>query len=161
MLDGDPALPPPKKGGHSPLQFAAHFYCGQTAVRVRNVYCGQTAEWINMPLGMEVGLSLGDIVLDGDPAPQKKKVTVPTHPIFGPCLLWPNSWMDEDATWCRSRPQPRPHCVRREPSSPPRNFGERGTAAPLLFGPCLLCPRSPISATAELLLDLLSSSLHT
>jgi len=30
---------------------------------------------------------------------------------------------------------------------------ERGTAAPPLFGPCLLWPRSPISATAELLLD--------
>ena len=29
---------------------------------------------------------------------------------------------------------------------------ERGTAAPLLFGPCLLWPQSPISATAELLL---------
>ena len=27
---------------------------------------------------------------------------------------------------------------------------ERGTAAPPLFGPCLLWPRSPISATAEL-----------
>ena len=20
-------------------------------------------------------------------------------PIFGPCLLWPNGWMDQDATW--------------------------------------------------------------
>jgi len=28
---------------------------------------------------------------------------------------------------------------------------ERGTAAPPLFGPCLLWPRSPISTTAELL----------
>ena len=28
-----------------------------------------------------------------------------------------------------------------------------GTAAPPLFGPCLLWPRSPISATAELLFD--------
>jgi len=28
---------------------------------------------------------------------------------------------------------------------------EGGTAAPPLFGPCLLWPRSPISATAELL----------
>jgi len=28
---------------------------------------------------------------------------------------------------------------------------ERGTATPPLFGPCLLWPRSPISATAELL----------
>jgi len=33
------------------------------------VYCGQTAGWIKMVLGMEVGLSPGDFVLDGDPAP--------------------------------------------------------------------------------------------
>ena len=25
--------------------------------------------WIKMPLGMEVGLSPGDVMLDGDPAP--------------------------------------------------------------------------------------------
>jgi len=31
-------------------------------------YCGQTAVWIKMPLGKEVGLGPGDIVLDGDPA---------------------------------------------------------------------------------------------
>jgi len=37
-------------------QFSAHFYCRQTA------------ECIKMPLGMEVGLSPGDFVLDGDPA---------------------------------------------------------------------------------------------
>jgi len=29
-------------------------------------------------------------------------------------------------------------------------FRERGTAPPPLFGPCLLWPLSPISATAEL-----------
>ena len=40
---------------------------------------------------------------------------------------------------------PRPHCIRRVPA--PR---ERGTAAPPVFGPCLLWPRSPISAAAEL-----------
>jgi len=34
------------------------------------VYCGQTVRWNNMPLGMEVGLRLGHIVLDGDLAPQ-------------------------------------------------------------------------------------------
>jgi len=33
---------------------------------------------------------------------------------------------------------------------------ERGTAPPPLLGPCLLWPRSPISATAELLLILLA-----
>ena len=52
-----------------------------------------------MPLGTEVDLGPGHIVLDGVPAPHK-----------------------------------------------------RGTAAPLLLGPCLLWPRSPISATAALLL---------
>ena len=34
--------------------------------------------------------------------------------------------MDEDAAWYGNRPQPRPHCTRRGPSS-----RERGTAAPL------------------------------
>ena len=41
-----------------------------------------------MPLGMEVGLSLGDFVLDGDTAPSPKGAEL--HPIFGPRLLWPN-----------------------------------------------------------------------
>jgi len=63
------------------------------------------------------------------------------------CLLWPNGWMDEGAAWYRSRPRPRPHSSRWGPSS-----RESGTAAPPLFGPCLLWPRSPISDTAELLL---------
>jgi len=50
VLDGDPGPPPPK--GHSP-QFLAHI-----------CYC-QIAGWIKMPLGTEVGLSPGDVVLDG------------------------------------------------------------------------------------------------
>ena len=33
------------------------------------VYCGQTIGWIEMKLGMQVGLGPGHIVLDGDPAP--------------------------------------------------------------------------------------------
>jgi len=40
-----------------------------------------------MPLGTEVGLGPGHIVLDGDPAPPKRKHS---PPVFGPCLLWPN-----------------------------------------------------------------------
>jgi len=39
------------------------------------------------------------------------------HPIFGPCLLWPNGWMDQDSTWCGDRPRSRRSCVRRRPSS--------------------------------------------
>jgi len=34
---------------------------------------GQTASWTKMPLGMEVDLSPGDFVFDGDPAPATKK----------------------------------------------------------------------------------------
>jgi len=63
------------------------------------VYCGQTAGWLKTPLGTEVDLGPGNIVLDGVPG-----------------------------------------------------LHETGTAAPHPFGPCLLWPRSPISATAELLL---------
>jgi len=63
----------PRKG-HSP-RFSAH------------VCCGQTAGWIKMPLGMEVGLGPGRIVLHGDPAPPSKGEQPPN---FGPCLLWPN-----------------------------------------------------------------------
>jgi len=69
-------------------------------------------------------------------------------PAFGSCLLWPNGWMDEDATWYGSRPRPRPYCIRRSPVPDPC---ERGTPPPL-FGPCLLWSQSPISVSAELLL---------
>ena len=60
-----------------------------------------------MPLGTEVGL------------PQRGTALLS---IFGPCPLWPNSWMHQDVTWWRSRSRPRQHCVRWKPSSP------RGTA---------------------------------
>ena len=48
--------PPPQKGAEPP-QFSAHDYCGQTA------------GWIKMPLGTEVNLGPGDVVLDGVAAP--------------------------------------------------------------------------------------------
>ena len=53
----------------------------------------KTVGRITMKLGVHVP---GHILLDGDPAPLPKKGTEP--PIFGPCLLWPNGCMDEDAT---------------------------------------------------------------
>jgi len=68
------------------------------------------AGWIKMPLGREVGLGPIHIVLDGDPPPLPKKGAQP--PFFGPFLLWPTSWMHQDATWYGSRPQLRQHCVR-------------------------------------------------
>ena len=120
VLDGDVAPPPQIGGAEPPSQFSAH------------VYCSQTAGWMKVALGMEVGLRPGHIVLDGDPAPLPKKGADP--PIFGPFLLWPNGWMDEDATWYRSRPRPMPLCIRRVPRYP-----RKGHSSPPVFGPCLYC----------------------
>jgi len=63
-----PRSPPQKRGGAP--KFSAH------------VYCGQTAGWIKLVLGMEVGLSPGDFVLDRDPAPFLKGGTAPALPNF-------------------------------------------------------------------------------
>jgi len=63
------------------------------------VHCGQTVGRIKTKLGMLVGLSPGDFVLDGNPVPFPPKGADPSSPIFGPFLLWPNGWMHQDATW--------------------------------------------------------------
>jgi len=68
-------------------------------------------------------------------------------PIFGPCLLWPNDWMDQDATWYEGRPWPRPHCCMVIQESP-----QRGTH-PYCRPMSIVAKRSPISATAEHLLE--------
>ena len=118
-----------------------------SCLSVTVVHCGQTVVGrLKMKLGVHVGLGPGHIVFDVDPATPEKGHTH-SHPIFVPCPLWPNGWMDEDAAWYGSRPRLRPHCTRRGPSS-----RERGQHLPPLFGPSLLWPRSPISATTELLL---------
>jgi len=83
---------PPRKGAQPVRQFSAH------------IYCGQTARWIKMPLGREVGLVPCDIMLDGDPVPTPLKGTQP--PIFGPYLLWPNGWIDQDPAPQRSTAPP-------------------------------------------------------
>jgi len=49
------SIPPTREAASSP-QFSAH------------VCCGQTSGYIKMPLSREVGLTPGDIMLDGDPA---------------------------------------------------------------------------------------------
>ena len=75
----------PEKGHSSLPQFSAH------------VYCVQTAGWIKMALGTDVDLGRGYIVLDGDRAAPSKEQQQPAGPaprLFGPCLLWPDGWMD-------------------------------------------------------------------
>jgi len=96
-----------------------------------------------MPLGMEVGLGQGHIVLDEDPAPLQRG-TAP--PLFSQCLLWSDGWMDQDATWYGGRPQPRQHCVTWGPGLPP----PKGAQQPPSFQPMsTVAKRSPIAATAE------------
>jgi len=49
-----------------------------SCLSVTLVYCGQTVGWIKVPLGMEVGLGLGHIVLDGTQLPHKRDPASPT-----------------------------------------------------------------------------------
>jgi len=58
VLDVDPATSR-EKGTPTPTQFLSH------------VHCGQMAGWMKRPLGTEVDLGAGHIVLDGVPAPAK------------------------------------------------------------------------------------------
>jgi len=46
-------------------------------------YCGQTLGCIKMPLGKEVGLGPGDVVLDGDSATPLKGAQHHPHTLFG------------------------------------------------------------------------------
>jgi len=77
-----------------------------------------------------VGVNLGQIVLDGDPAPSPpKRGTAPNFQSI-------NGWMDQDAIWYGDTPWPRPHCVGWGPSSP----HGKGHSSPPLLGPYLLWP---------------------
>jgi len=60
LFDGDLATPEER---HTHTQFLAH------------VYCGQTVGWIKMPLGTDLNLGPGDVVLDGVAAPPKRGTT--------------------------------------------------------------------------------------
>jgi len=87
-----------------------------------------------MPLDREVDLGPDDIVLYGDPAPPTPKEKGHSPPaLFGPCLLWPSGWMDQDATCYEGKSRLRPHRVRWGSSSSPI----KGGTAPI-FGSCLL-----------------------
>ena len=133
VLDGNP-ISLPKKGAVPPPQFSAHFYCGQTA------------GCIKMPLGTEVGIGLLDTMFAVDPATTRKKGT-PT-----PTQFLAHVYCGQMAGWMKTP-------LGTEVDLSPGHIVLDGVPAPAkraqqppLFGPCLLWPRSPISATAELLL---------
>jgi len=108
-----------------------------TVLSVTLVYSGQAVGWIKMKLGMEVGLGPG------------------TVPDFGPCLLWPNCWMDQDFTCYGGRPRPRRHCIKWGPSShlegaQPSNFWPMSIVAKRLDGSRWHLVRRYTSAQATL-----------
>ena len=89
---------------------------------------------------------MAQLVLDGDTSLLPQKGAEPPSPIFGPFLLWPYGWMDQDATWHDGRPQPRRLCVRWEHSPLPQRSGAPST----IFGPCLLQPNGWMDQDATL-----------
>jgi len=116
----------PQKEAEPPSPIFNHFYCGQTA------------GCIKMPLAMEVGLSPGDFVLDGDPAPSPKRrqsLQFSAHVYCGQTAAWIKMQLGTGG-----RPQPTRHCVRWGPSSPspkesqPHNFRSMSVVAKRLDG---------------------------
>jgi len=101
-----------------------------------------------MPLGTEVGLRAGDFVLDGDPAAPKRA----QPPSFRPVQT--AGWMKMPlGTSVDLGPG---HIVLYGDPAPRANGAQQPSP---LFGPCLLWPRSAISATVELLLHSLRQSV--
>ena len=93
---------------------------------------------MKLVLGMELDLSPGDFVLDGDPDPLPKKGGAP--PILCLHLLWPNGCMDQDATWYGGRPRLRDIVLDGDPPPPilkghsPQNFRPMSVMAKRLDG---------------------------
>jgi len=109
------------------------------------VYCGQTVGWSKVPLGTEVGIDPGHIVLMGTQLPHGKGHSSPNFAVYGrkeacvrkprgPCLLWPNDWIYQDTTGYRDRPRSGRHCIRWGPKPPQR----KGAQQPSTFRPTLL-----------------------
>jgi len=108
--------PLPKKGADP--QFSAHFYCGRTA------------GCIKMPHGMEVGLSPGDFVLDGDPPPPRKGGGAPqfsAHVYCGQTARWIKMPLGTEVGLG-------PGDIVLDGDPPQEKRGHR----PPIFGPCLL-----------------------
>ena len=92
---------------------------------------------------MEVNLGPGNVVLDGVAALPYKGLSpqFSVHVYCGQAAGWMTMPLGTEVDLGPG------HIVLDGDPAPPR----KGHSSPLLFGPCLLWPRSPISATAELL----------
>jgi len=59
--------------------------------------------------------------------------------------LWPNGWMDQDATWYGGTPRSRRRVVL---DGDPLRFSRKGYSSPPLLSPCLLWPNGRIDQDA-------------
>ena len=126
VLDGDPAPPHPN---------------------FRPVFCVKTAGWIKMVIGVEVGLSPEDFVFDVDPVPLPKKGRNPqflAHVYCGQTAGWIKTPLGTEIDL-----GPGHFVLDGFPAIGEIQIQFKVVQQPPLFGPCLLWPRSPISATAE------------
>jgi len=107
------------------------------------MHCGQTVGRIKTKLGMQVGLGPGHIVLDGDPAPPPQflaHICCGIVQYCGQTAGWMKMPLGTEVDLRAG------HIVLHGFPAP-----AKGAQHPPLLNPCLLWPRSPISATAELL----------
>jgi len=147
ILDGVAA---PPKGAHP--EFSANVCCGQTArwtkvplgMEVGIGPCNFVFDGTQL-LPRIKGHSPTHCWMDqdatwygGKPRPRRRCVRwgrssspKATAPVFGPCLLWPNGWINEDATWHEVDLGPRHIVLDGDPAHP-----ARGALHPPLFGPC-------------------------
>jgi len=176
VLDGNPAPPPQKGGRAAPnfwpclswpngcMDQDAAWYAGRPLPRPHcatwgptsrspkrgrapqfsaHVCCGQTAGWIKMPIGTMVGLGRTTLCYMQAQLHHSQGAQPPD---FGPCRLWPNGCMDQDATYYECRRLPKPHCITWDPAP-----SSQKRHSPLVFGPCLLwpngCPSQPLLST--------------
>jgi len=98
-----------------------------------HVYCGQIAAWIKMPLGIEVGLGPGHIVLGGDPAPPKKGHS--PQFLADVCCGQTAGWIKVPLD-TKVGLGPGHIVLHGDPAHPLLAKG----AQPTIFVPCLLCP---------------------
>ena len=77
-----------------------------------------------MKLGVQV--SFGSATGTQLQLPLPKRGTAP--PIFGPYLLWPNGWMDQDATWYEGRLGPGHIVLHGDTASPKKEHNPQFSA---------------------------------
>ena len=92
--------------------------------------------------------------------PSKGAQQPPTFAVYGcrqslrinrsPCLLWPNGWMDQEATWYGDWLRPRRHCVRWGPSSPEKGGTTAPTFRPMYCGQTTGWIKMPLGTEAGL-----------